>query len=82
VDLNFVRREGVVDLWLELEDVKKGQIHLKLIWLGFSDQQAKIKEAVDQSQAYGLASALLTVRLDSAKNLPVSNSQCRNVTTK
>ena len=60
-----------MDLWLELEDVKKGQIHLKLSWLGFSDNPADLKAAMIESQAFGMASCLLTVRLDSAKNLPV-----------
>lgn len=73
MDLALVRREGVVDLWLELEDVKKGQIHLKLIWFGFSENPAKLKEAIENAQSYGLASALLTVRLDSANNLPVTS---------
>jgi len=70
VDLNLVRREGTVDLWLELEDVKKGAIHLKLNWLGFSENPADMKAALIESQNFGLASCLLTVRLDSAKNLP------------
>ena len=71
MDLNLVRREGTMDLWLELEDVKKGAIHLKLNWLGFSENPADLKTALIESQNLGLASCLLTVRLDSAKNLPV-----------
>jgi len=71
VDLSLVRREGTVDLWLELEDVKKGAIHLKLTWLGFSENPAELKNALESIQAAGLHSALLTVRLDSIRGLPM-----------
>ncbi|CAG7726678.1 unnamed protein product [Allacma fusca] len=71
VDLSLVSREGTMDVWLELEEVKKGAIHLKLSWMGFSDNPAELKNALIESQNFGLASCLLTVRLDSAKNLPV-----------
>ncbi|CAL8107249.1 unnamed protein product [Orchesella dallaii] len=71
VDLSLVRREGTMDVWLDLEDVRKGQIHLKLTWLGFSENPVDLKSALLESQNHGLASCMLTVRLDSAKNLPV-----------
>jgi len=78
VDLSLVSREGTMDIWLELEDVKKGQVHLKLEWMGFTDNRTDLKESLIDAQMHGLASCLLTVRLDSAKNLPV----CLNVLLK
>lgn len=73
VDLSVLNREKSMDLWLELEDVKKGQIHLKLDWLGFTDKSVDLKEALAESQSHGCASSLLTVKVDSAKHLPVMN---------
>jgi hypothetical protein len=70
VDLNVVRREGNVDVWIELEDVKKGQVHLRLTWLTFTENPADLKDSLLDTQNLGLASAILTVRLDAAKNLP------------
>lgn len=62
----------IVKVWLDLEDVKKGQIHLKLTWLGFSENPVDLKAALLESQNFGLATCMLTVHLDSVKNLPVS----------
>jgi hypothetical protein len=72
VDLSLVRREGKVDLWLELEDVKKGQVHLRLSWFAFSNNPADLKTALSETLDSGLSAAMLTVRVDSASNLPVS----------
>jgi len=74
VDLKVVAREKNMDLWLELQDVKKGQVHLRLTWLGFSDDKPELKNALMESQTIGLASSMLTVHLDSVTSLPVSFS--------
>lgn len=60
-----------MDLWLDLVKVKKGQVHLKLEWLGFTENPVDLKESLVDAQNNGLASCMLTVTLDSAKNLPV-----------
>jgi hypothetical protein len=74
VDLSLVSREKSMDLWLDLEGVKKGQVHLKLEWLGFTENPVDLKESLVDAQNHGLASCMLTVKLDSAKNLPVCSS--------
>jgi len=50
----------------------------KLEWLGFSNNPVELKEALIEAQDHGMASCLLTVQLDSAKNLPVSQP-CDNL---
>ncbi|XP_077993101.1 extended synaptotagmin-2-like isoform X7 [Glandiceps talaboti] len=83
IDIEDVVQKGHIDAWLPLEEAKSGQVHLKLIWLTLSDKADAIEEArmrfralqetkrlkalVDQQ----LACALLSVKLDSAKALPI-----------
>uniref|UniRef100_A0AAR2JT20 Extended synaptotagmin-like protein 2a n=1 Tax=Pygocentrus nattereri TaxID=42514 RepID=A0AAR2JT20_PYGNA len=62
--------------WFVLDDVSSGKLHLKLEWLtplSTSDKLDQVLSSIraDKGQANdGLASALLVVHLDSARNLP------------
>uniref|UniRef100_A0A4W6C9U4 Extended synaptotagmin 2 n=1 Tax=Lates calcarifer TaxID=8187 RepID=A0A4W6C9U4_LATCA len=66
--------------WFVLDDVATGKLHLRLEWLSLLPTPEKLDQALmsikaDRGQANdGLSSALLVVFLDSARNLPVSQS--------
>lgn len=49
----MVSREKTMDLWLDLENVKKGQVHLKLEWLGFTENPVDLKESLVDAQIHG-----------------------------
>ncbi|CAJ1072987.1 extended synaptotagmin-2-A isoform X1 [Xyrichtys novacula] len=76
IDLAEVEKERKVDEWFAMEDVATGKLHLKLEWLSLLSSPEKLDEALmtikaDRGHANdGLASALLVVFLDSARNLP------------
>uniref|UniRef100_A0A665XFE4 Extended synaptotagmin-2-like n=1 Tax=Echeneis naucrates TaxID=173247 RepID=A0A665XFE4_ECHNA len=71
--------------WFALDDVASGKLHLKLEWLSLLPTPEKLEKALmtikaDRGHANdGLSSALLVVFLDSARNLPVSQSGHKNV---
>ncbi|XP_078660871.1 extended synaptotagmin-2-like isoform X8 [Branchiostoma floridae x Branchiostoma belcheri] len=73
VSISEVVKMGFSDMWLPLEDATTGQVHLRMSWLSLSsqmealDKMEKVKRIAD---ADALSSALLVVRVDSAKNLP------------
>ncbi|CAH1240978.1 ESYT2 [Branchiostoma lanceolatum] len=73
VSISEVVKMGFSDVWLPLEDATTGQVHLRMSWLSLSsqmealDKMEKVKRIAD---ADALSSALLVVRVDSAKNLP------------
>ncbi|XP_066299726.1 extended synaptotagmin-2-A-like isoform X5 [Branchiostoma lanceolatum] len=74
VSISEVVKMGFSDVWLPLEDATTGQVHLRMSWLSLSsqmealDKMEKVKRIAD---ADALSSALLVVRVDSAKNLPM-----------
>uniref|UniRef100_A0AAR2JQA5 Extended synaptotagmin-like protein 2a n=1 Tax=Pygocentrus nattereri TaxID=42514 RepID=A0AAR2JQA5_PYGNA len=73
--------------WFVLDDVSSGKLHLKLEWLtplSTSDKLDQVLSSIraDKGQANdGLASALLVVHLDSARNLPVSTDSAKKVSS-
>ncbi|XP_036418316.1 extended synaptotagmin-2-B isoform X1 [Colossoma macropomum] len=76
IDVTELQKEQKVDEWFVLDDVSSGKLHLKLEWLtplSTSDKLEQVLSSIraDKGQANdGLASALLVVHLDSARNLP------------
>ncbi|XP_066299728.1 extended synaptotagmin-2-like isoform X7 [Branchiostoma lanceolatum] len=78
VSISEVVKMGFSDVWLPLEDATTGQVHLRMSWLSLSsqmealDKMEKVKRIAD---ADALSSALLVVRVDSAKNLPPSDKK-------
>lgn len=65
IDITSVARHGKRDLWLPLDGVKSGIVHLNLSWYKLSSQVKDLKPA-DQS----LSTALLMVKIKEGKNLP------------
>nr|CAD7401753.1 unnamed protein product [Timema cristinae] len=73
VDVSNVVKKGKVDLWLNLEQAKHGMVHIRLLWLRLSSDIADLKAAIIETQELrvtSMSTALLTVFVDSAKNLP------------
>lgn len=74
VAVSDLERQGQSDMWLTLDDVKSGKIHLRAFWLSLStntDDLAPQLELVRSiSTKVPLSSAVLIVFLDSAKHLP------------
>ncbi|XP_074035677.1 extended synaptotagmin-2 isoform X2 [Leptinotarsa decemlineata] len=72
VDIAYLIKTGQSDLWLNLEDVKHGMIHIRTTWLTLTTDYNDLKAAIYESQQLQLAymsSALLIVFIDSASNL-------------
>ncbi|KAL7851371.1 hypothetical protein AOLI_G00217270 [Acnodon oligacanthus] len=76
IDVTELQKEQKVDEWFVLDDVSSGKLHLKLEWLTLLSTSDKLDQVLssiraDKGQANdGLASALLVIHLDSARNLP------------
>ncbi|XP_021935100.1 extended synaptotagmin-2 isoform X3 [Zootermopsis nevadensis] len=73
VDVSGVAKKGQVDLWMTLEGVKSGMVHLRMTWLTLSSSFEDLKAAIAETQLLRLtnmSTALLMVFIDSAKNLP------------
>ncbi|XP_067208143.1 extended synaptotagmin-2 isoform X2 [Linepithema humile] len=73
IEVNRVKKKGTIDTWVSLEQAKHGMVHLRLTWLQFSKDPADLKAALKETQELRITSmstALLTLYVDSAKNLP------------
>ncbi|KAG5886715.1 hypothetical protein JTB14_030781 [Gonioctena quinquepunctata] len=72
VDIANLIKAEQSDMWLVLEDVKHGKIHLRTTWLTLTTNYNNLKAALYESQQLQLtymSSALLIVFIDSATNL-------------
>ena len=65
VDITSVAQHGSRDLWLPLDGVKSGVVHLDLAWCKLSSKPKDLKPA-----GQSLSSALLMVKIKQGKNLP------------
>jgi len=73
VDVLGVVKNGQVDVWVALEGVKSGMVHLRLTWLSLSSSLADLKAAIAETQLLrvtSMSTGLLLVFIDSAKSLP------------
>ncbi|KAL3282639.1 hypothetical protein HHI36_005814 [Cryptolaemus montrouzieri] len=63
--------DGAVDHWLTLEGVKHGRIHLRFTWMSLTADYTSLDKALHETKILKVAvsSALLTVYIDSARNL-------------
>ncbi|XP_018788338.1 PREDICTED: extended synaptotagmin-2 isoform X1 [Bactrocera latifrons] len=72
IEIFNVIKRGIVDTWLTLEDAKHGLLHVRMQWYKLTadpnDLQAAILET-QQLRVTSMSTALLTVFIDSAKNL-------------
>lgn len=75
MEISTVVKKGEVDTWLTLEQAKHGMVHLRLTWMQLSSDKNDLKAALAETQMLrvtDMSTALLTVFIDSAKNLPVN----------
>lgn len=77
LELEPVSKKGMIDSWLPLEDVKKGMVHIKLVWLHLCNDILELDRTLRQMEAEteyseSLSSCLLMVCVDSAKSLSKS----------
>ncbi|XP_011062430.1 PREDICTED: LOW QUALITY PROTEIN: extended synaptotagmin-2 [Acromyrmex echinatior] len=73
IEVNRVKKKGTIDTWISLEQAKHGMVHLRLTWLQFSKEPADLRAALVETQELrvtSMSTALLTLYIDSAKNLP------------
>ncbi|XP_076366234.1 extended synaptotagmin-2-like isoform X2 [Tachypleus tridentatus] len=70
VNISSIIRAGEVDGWYILEEAKRGEIHLKITWLKFTDDLSDITSVIKMNKPH-VSSVLLMVFVDSATNLPV-----------
>jgi len=70
VDIFSVAKAGKKDMWVALEDVKTGMVHLELSWFNLVDDPNALKMHLAETQSLGLSTAMLIVFIDSAKLLP------------
>lgn len=74
VEISSVVKKGEIDTWLTLEQAKHGMVHLRLSWMQLSSDRNDLKAALEETQMLrvtDMSTGLLTVFIDSAKNLPV-----------
>lgn len=78
VEISSVLKKGEIDTWLTLEQAKHGMVHLRLSWMQLSSDRNDLKAALEETQMLrvtDMSTALLTVFIDSAKNLPHARQQ-------
>ncbi|XP_050541357.1 extended synaptotagmin-3 [Daktulosphaira vitifoliae] len=71
---------GEVDKWVNLEDTKHGMVHVRLQWLELTSDKSALKRALSETQELrvtNMSSAILTLYIDSAINLPNARSQSK-----
>ncbi|KAK3591394.1 hypothetical protein CHS0354_005316 [Potamilus streckersoni] len=76
IEISPVAEKGTVESWLPLENVKKGLLHVKLVWLHLSKDPQELEKICEQMKGdkkqEELSSCVLMIHLDSAKDLPRS----------
>ncbi|XP_035739054.1 extended synaptotagmin-1-like isoform X1 [Vespa mandarinia] len=73
IEVNRVKKKGILDTWVSLEQAKHGMIHLRLTWLQLSKNIADLQAALVETQELrvtSMSTAVLIIYIDSAKNLP------------
>ncbi|KAK2825080.1 hypothetical protein Q7C36_019007 [Tachysurus vachellii] len=79
LDLGIVKKARVLDEWFILKDAPTGKVHLKLEWLSLLPSAERLTEVLQKNQnitTFGTtadppSSAILTVYLDRAQDLPM-----------
>ncbi|XP_049535380.1 extended synaptotagmin-2 isoform X1 [Anopheles darlingi] len=78
VEISSVTKNGEIDTWLTLEQAKHGLVHLRMTWFKLSSSKTDLRTALEETQhlrVTSMSTALLTVFIDSAKNLPQARQQ-------
>uniref|UniRef100_A0A8C5MIY3 Extended synaptotagmin 1 n=1 Tax=Leptobrachium leishanense TaxID=445787 RepID=A0A8C5MIY3_9ANUR len=80
LDLSEVKKASVLDKWFTLEDIKSGQLHLRLEWLTLManasklEQIVKINKEISSKTTEEPSAAILIVYLDRAQDLPLKKT--------
>ncbi|RZB39110.1 C2 domain containing protein [Asbolus verrucosus] len=80
VEVSNIVKKGEDDMWITLEQAKHGMVHLRLTWLTLSDDYSDLRAALGETQLLrvtSMSTALLTIFIDSAKNLPQARSSTK-----
>lgn len=73
IEVNRVKKKGMIDTWISLEQAKHGMVHLRLTWLQLSKNIADLQAALVETQELrvtSMSTAVLILYVDSAKSLP------------
>ncbi|XP_076254972.1 extended synaptotagmin-2-like isoform X2 [Rhynchophorus ferrugineus] len=73
VNISSVIKPEKCDQWFQLEHVKHGKLHLRFSWMALSSDSSSISAASKETQLLqmeNIHTALLTIYVDSANNLP------------
>ncbi|XP_060517308.1 extended synaptotagmin-2 isoform X1 [Cylas formicarius] len=73
IEVENIVKKGHEDTWVTLEQAKHGMVHLRFSWLTLSHDYGDLNDILNETQSLQVSSlntALLTVFIDSAKNLP------------
>ncbi|CAH0722662.1 unnamed protein product, partial [Brenthis ino] len=80
LDISQVVRAGRLDTWQTLQQAKSGKVHLRLSWHRLSTDLMDLSHALTETQLVKnaeLSSAVVSVYIDSCKNLPNARAQSR-----
>ncbi|XP_055676683.1 extended synaptotagmin-2 isoform X2 [Lutzomyia longipalpis] len=80
VEITSVVKKGQLDTWLTLENAKHGMVHLRLAWMTLSTDRNDLSAALAETQMLrvtSMSTAILTIFIDSAKNLPQARPQSK-----
>ncbi|XP_045489362.1 extended synaptotagmin-2-B isoform X3 [Pieris rapae] len=80
LDISQVVSAGRLDTWQTLQQAKHGKVHLRLSWHRLSSELADLNQALLEVQLIKnseLSTAVLSVYIDSCKNLPNARAQSK-----
>ncbi|XP_049822259.1 extended synaptotagmin-2 [Aethina tumida] len=80
IEVSNIVKKGSDDMWITLEQAKHGMVHLRFTWLSLSKNYSDLKAIIAETQhlkATNLHTALLTVFVDSCKNLPQARASTK-----
>ncbi|GLH00861.1 Extended synaptotagmin-2 [Gryllus bimaculatus] len=80
VEVSTIAAKGEADLWLNLDGAKHGTVHVRFTWLTLTADTSALLAALKETQHLrmtSLSTAVLMVYIDSAKDLPGSQSSSK-----
>ncbi|KAK7792686.1 hypothetical protein R5R35_007285 [Gryllus longicercus] len=80
VEVSTIAAKGEADLWLNLDGVKHGTVHVRFTWLTLTADTSALLAALKETQHLrmtSLSTAVLMVYIDSVKDLPGSQSSSK-----
>lgn len=80
VEISNIVAKGFENSWITLEQAKHGMVHLRFTWLTLSKDYNDFQSILTETQLLQvstLSTAILTVFIDSAKNLPQARSSTK-----